>query len=88
MISTFLAYLSMLKNISPTSNASDTILWKIVFPSNPILQTSLYALFTKSIRANGEGMEVISFRADAPSGSSIVPNAVEVKGKAGLSFQS
>jgi hypothetical protein len=48
----------------------------------------LNALFIKSILAKGEGMEVISFFAEAPSGSSIVPKAVDVYGKAGLSFQS
>lgn len=58
---------------------------QIIFPD---LQTSLKAVFIKSIRANGDGIEVISWRADAPSGSSMVSRLAELYGNAGLLFQS
>ena len=93
MISILSLNLSILKKISPTSNESDTILWNIVLPSNSLTSrdalrhTSLKAVFTRSILAKGEGMDVISFLALAPSGSSMVSRALELYGKAGFSFQ-
>ena len=65
----------------------------MVLPSSSLMsfearrQTSLKAILTRSILANGEGIDVISFLALAPSGSSIVSLAVDVYGKAGFSFQ-
>ena len=66
----------------------------MVLPSNSLISrvalrhTSLKAVFTRSILANGDGIEVISFFALAPSGSSIVSLALELYGNAGLSFHS